>query len=1298
MAKVKKGDNCIFMPRIGKEVSELYKGLDSKFVNQKSFVNWIYSEYLIPGVKEAMDNAGYARNAQGEHSADDVYKFLDVHEMATNRSVSLDTASRALGILDSNNKPVDFNAEDAYNKAVNINNTTKGRVAFVVQSGDKFNVILEDRDSRTQIRAGEVNEQLAAWQSLKEGMRAANIDVDSLIQEVPELMNPLNASSFLTYINSLYVVNNADLTERDVKVLLTIGKDIPTVKAIINRWGSIDSATTNALDMVKNPTTYAQSTVNLVGNALRDAREGSNQALTDLSNKIVLNILPDFRKQSHEYQVQKKLEKLHNKFGIDSQVILRTSERIRTLSDAAADAVIALKRQIDTLRRKQGNTELETELEGTANTLLKELKDKRYYSGLLTFLNQASRYSTSINKILTDIPQQGTALEYARARAEAYTRAQNYLDIYYPIVKALSNIENIIIDESLSAENRQTLKDNSRALLDTMERYQNLLSNLREEVMIDMCREVFGDEPIQGKPIADFVKMIREDSSIMDYLYSMSRVSNPLIAAMGTIIRDAQTERDANLNMIAERIRKANADLKGNSEFMYELIDGQYYIISPYDWKKFNAARRSAMAEYERTEDITGYELKDAMDAWDEENTVEVVVDQVSGRTERVPNANYMRADNPLNRLNENQWNYYNTMMQLKGEIGTLLPAYAQKQYLPPQKRASWDDIVKRGIQGKLSAKEVARNLLDRMNPIKIREDDTRFAQNSIVINGDEYVNVSGAFDNTLLKRIPIYYMNKLENQNDLLMDFSSALGSFAATALNYDAMDSIKDTIELMSDFISDQPIAHRSNEKNLADIIKTQSVAVARALKVRSEGSNTQALLEGFTEQHLYGITMKDTNTAARILQALINYTSMRQLTVNVKGAISNALVGEAQMIIEAVAGDVNRVFGRDGMYGLKNYAAAHLILVGNKLTPGVYADHITGNRSSKAMLLEDFFDPMQEVYEDLGSRRFSTFARLHGGFNTMAMYSMGESLIHLVNMYAVLDHTKVLLDGKKVSLYEAITVSEQQSKNRHLELKAGVTDLNGNPITMDSQFLTDIKKKIRYINQQTHGSMNTEDKGLIQRRIAGRAVMNFRQWMVEHYSRRYRGRHWDGSLNEWVEGYWTTMGKFLKSYLSDYLKFVDDANAHWGELDENQKNNISKCLAEVALLAALHGLSLALGEPADHKKEWWYRMWIYQVKRLILDETASVPWGIPGEAKTIIQSPVASINTVNAILYPFVGLTNGDVSSTLKSGRYKGWNKYGRNLLKYTVPFYGQIDQLMHMDEEDYIFNMFNQQKNY
>lgn len=1293
MAK-KNNKSCVYLPLIKGEPSELYQGLTTK-LQDRPLVNYLYSSYLVPGTADAMDTAGFVRNKQGEHNVEDVYNFFEVNDILNDRSISLNTVSRSLGIMDAYDQPIDMDMDDAYAKAQSINNSHKGRNAFVVQNGDKFNVILENKDSRTQIRVAEVNEQMAVWQAFKSGMNSIGIDAQAMANEMPNLVNPLRVTDFLGYLNSLYKVNNSDLTERDIKVLVMVGQSLPIIRNLITRWGGIDAAAHNAYEIMQDPTGYSQSIVNIVGNDLNDVRTWSRQGLLDLSNRIRLNILPDLRKNSPERNIQSELARLHSKYGIDSEIIVRTSKEIRTLSEATADAIISLERQLKVLKSKEDTGKFSAEIEATLNTLLGELQHKKYYSGLLTFLNQATEYSNKINKLLTNIPQQGTALEYARARSDAYMKAKNFIDSYLPIVSALAKLDTLVIDESISKEDRANLKSISKTLEEDMGKYGDMLRDLRDEVMLDMCKEVFGDKPIDGIPLATFITMAREDSSIMDYLYSMSRASNPLIAAMGTIIRDAQTERDGELAQYSERIRKAQAELNGSTEFMYEMIDGKYYIISPYDWSKYNELKRQAYREYKRN-GADGVELKELMELWEVEHTEEVLVDAVNNRYERVPK--YYKPINPLLGLSDAQYRYYQTMMQIKGELGTMLPLYAQNQYLPVQRRASWSDVVKLGIDGKISFKEMMGNLLDRMNPIKIRQDDTRFTRNSIQIDGLDYINASGAFDNTLIKRIPIYYMNRLENQNDLLLDFSASIASFAATALNYDAMDGIKNTIELMSDFVNSQPIAHKSGEKTLAELVKTQGVAIAKVLHLRSESSRTAALLEGFTEQHLYGITMKDTNTAARILQALINYTSMRQLTVNVKGAISNALVGEAQMIIEAVAGSFNKMFKRDSMYGIDDYAKAHLILVGNKFTPGVYSDHITGNKTSKALLLEELFDPMQEVYGDLGSRRFSSFARIHGGFDTMGMYKVGESLIHIVNMYAMLNHSKVLLNGKRISVYDALEVSEPESKNAHLKFKDRVTDLNGNPIDINSDFVFDLKEKIRYINQQTHGSMNTEDKGLIQRRIAGRAVMNFRQWMVEHYSRRYRGRHWDGTLNAFTEGYWTTMLKFFRNYIRDYSGFVTTAKAQWNNLDEGQKNNIMRCLSEVAVLAALNGLAWALGDPSDHKKEWWYRMWIYQVKRLILDETASVPWGIPSEAKTIIQSPVASVNTVNAIMYPFIGLTNGDLTHTIESGRHEGWNKYGRNLLKYTVPFYGQIDQLAHMDEEDYIFNMFNTQRNY
>lgn len=218
-----------------------------------------------------------------------------------------------------------------------------------------------------------------------------------------------------------------------------------------------------------------------------------------------------------------------------------------------------------------------------------------------------------------------------------------------------------------------------------------------------------------------------------------------------------------------------------------------------------------------------------------------------------------------------------------------------------------------------------------------------------------------------------------------------------------------------------------------------------------------------------------------------------------------------------------------------------------------------------------------------------------------------------------------------------------------------------------------------------------MNEEDKGLIHQRMMGRFVMNLRQWMVEHYSRRYRGKYWDASLKEWREGYYNTVGQLLTSWGRALFHFESEYATRWSEMTASQKANVRRAIAEQIVLASLLGLSFGLGEPEDHKKEFWMRMWIYQTKRALMDVNASVPWGIPMEMTKMINSPIAATNTVNALMYPLFGLP--DLNEQIKSGRYKGWNKYGRNMLKYWVPFYNQINQLQNMAEDESVFAVFD-----
>ena len=136
-------------------------------------------------------------------------------------------------------------------------------------------------------------------------------------------------------------------------------------------------------------------------------------------------------------------------------------------------------------------------------------------------------------------------------------------------------------------------------------------------------------------------------------------------------------------------------------------------------------------------------------------------------------------------------------------------------------------------------------------------------------------------------------------------------------------------------------------------------------------------------------------------------------------------------------------------------------------------------------------------------------------------------------------------------------------------------------------------------------------------------------------------------------------------------------------------------------MGLLSCLVLLSFGLGEPDKDKQDFWYRMLIYQVKRLIFDEQASVPisysknnfaFGPVSEGFKLLNSPVASVSTLRHILYPITGLFTDDIHEKYQKGKNKGKNKYWTKLKKYAIPFYNQLEQLYYFDKDDSVFKVF------
>lgn len=1273
---------CDMYPEVNGEASKLYRDLLKKIKN-RPLTNLIYAAYLQQGVAAQMDNQGFRVNSQGQHDANAVMQYFDVNSMKIEASKVNDVAMR-IGARDSSGDLVDFtDAKDALQRAAQSNSTTTGVVSYVVQHGDVFNILTEAKDSRTQIRTLEVEKKQAVWDVMEQAFANVGIDVNNFDFN-RGLVNANNGRNFLSWLENLKGTRNDLYSQKDVRTILALDENSSQVQRLKTMFGTIDDVAAKVYDAFhRGRQNYTQGQLTLMNAAMDNCKNMQGLDLYSLRQQVD-QVEGDMDFNSSEAEIQATLEDLNKKYDLDINEIHRKGQKIKQLSHAAADAAFTLQRQLKKLKSEQGVTPEARQLETSINRLTREIANQRYYSGVMGFLSDALNQVQTMEQLFQQANQApGTNMERSMARAKALMEIKRIRDGYEHIVESLSRMDDLIVDESISPTDKQAIEDQAKTVKEYFDKYKKKIDELKENTMIDIAVEYLGETTSNGMSIADIVTMADADSSVYDYLYSIGRVSNPLVATMGSIIRDAQGERTQKLNEVALRIRRANKklfDSGSHSDFMYE--PDSNYIISDIDWVTYNEARRQARKKFTR-QGKTGLALEEAMDLWQEANTEDRVVDYVSGRTERVPNGNYRKA---FPTLTQAQQEYYNEMMQIKGELGTLLPQYAQKQYLPPHLRRSFMDAI---VKSKGNPRKIAKAILNKIKDMFIiREDDPLNVKNGI-IEGEEYGIRSGAMDNTPYRQIPIFYVNRLKDQGELLKDFSGALQALAGTAINYDCMNRIKDTVEFMGDFIKDQQIAATNGGVRQTDAIVTKGVRIFKDLVGFASNTNTSGIVDGFIDKHIYGVKLKDVGKWTKMAQTLLAYTSLRSLAVNVKGAISNYLVGELQMLIESGAGE---------FYNPLDYVWAHAKIFGDNTlsAPGRIIDFMTNNVNSKAVLLAQRFDPLNEMFSETAHERYFSgpLRQMVAKDFSFIGYGMGEHMIHYVTMYAILHNQKVRIDGKDATLYDAFYKGNKADGNSELLMKNNVTykDAEGNWVPVDDAFLDSIRDRIRYCNQNTHGSMNEEDKGLIHQRMIGRFVMNLRQWMVEHYSRRYRGKHWDASLKEWREGYYNTVGQLFTSWGRALFHFESEYATRWSEMTDSQKANVRRAMAEQIVLFSLLGLSFALGEPEDHKKELWHRMWIYQTKRAIMDVRGSTPYGVPMEMTKMINSPMAATNTVNALMYPFVGLP--DIDKTIKSGRYKGWNKYGRNMLKYWVPFYNQIDQLQHMGEDESVFAVFDQ----
>lgn len=1293
----KKRKSCKIGPIVKGKVSKLYIGLRS-LINDPLVADYIYSVYTQLGVAEKMTAAGFKVNEQGQHTSADVYRYLEVANMINSMSdSSVYNAKRRLGAIDSNGDPIRYkDPKEVLDRVNDFNDTSKGLVATVSQNGDDYVILVRARNADTQIKAAEMKSAAESWRVLEQALASAGIDINTLTSHdsVRKIINPTSLSRSIDLLRGLRETNNAYLSQDIVEFLLLLNQNTDQGRRIEAKWGSPSEAAAKIKESFSNPDAFTSVEKLLINEFLSRAKEFRNLDLDAIKAQIE-GVQSSFMTDSNESKVQQGIKKLRKIYNIDAETFQLDNDKIRKVSEALDHALHTLERGLSELYKyNPDNEERKAELQEKIQAITDAITSKSYFNSIAIFLGEANEQLRALSdRVPTEdnTPVFDTVMESVRYKAQFFNDFRNIEAGYKFIVTALSKIDTLADTEEISTADKEGIKELANIVLGEFERLNNMIESksLKEETAQTAFIEILGQSGPDMMAIADIMHKM-QDAEVYNLMYSMGRSSQPLINAIGGIIRNAQDNRTAKMNEAKLRVRRAHNKLRKagvkNTRFMY-VFDGTHYrIISDIDWDKYVKAKNAAIKDFRR-QGLKGSDLEDAIKRFElsntEEKAVDVAPDGEVRRTERVPNEFYRLEDNPIDALSPAQREYYYEIMQIKAEMETLMPPYARNLYHPPQVRRDFLDAITsifRDPGNPIS--NFFRAFKTKFKDIFTwREDDTDLGGISSEDCNEEWFLTRGSLDNTVKRDIPIHYRGILKNQEELMLDFSSAVLYTANTAINYACLSEVKETVEFLSNYIKDITPKEYKGKKLTAELVQRAGIRSFKFLSKRSKATMNATLLDGWIDMHLYGEKLKDSGKMAKLAKSLIHYESIRALAVNVKGMVVNKTIGEVQALIECSAGE---------FFGFKDYLWAKGLMFGNGFSaPGRLLDFLNHNRNNYDVLLAEIFEPVPGSNEDSIERFHSSALRTAlDSFNPLAGYSIGERLLHYTTMYAMLHRTKVLINGRKTSIYNAFT-KHKKDGNSELVLKEGVTDLDGNPIT--SEFLENLKKRIRLANQTMHGSMSQEDKGIISQYMIGRALMQFRQWMVESYSKKFRSKYRDAATGLEREGHYVTSFKYLKNLFT---------GKNHGKQTELEKFNNKRTIAEMVILLALFALTQALAADAEEeeydengnkktKKQkqreqgFWYNLFVYTSNKVLADVTSSSPVGVAGTATQMLKTIVPVANTLDGFLYPFYGIP--ELWEKFESGEHKDEVKYWVNIKRRTIPFVDQIEKLKSMRRE-------------
>lgn len=285
----------------------------------------------------------------------------------------------------------------------------------------------------------------------------------------------------------------------------------------------------------------------------------------------------------------------------------------------------------------------------------------------------------------------------------------------------------------------------------------------------------------------------------------------------------------------------------------------------------------------------------------------------------------------------------------------------------------------------------------------------------------------------------------------------------------------------------------------------------------------------------------------------------------------------------------------------------------------------------------------------------------------------------------MVGMLDHVRVKVNGKEMSLYDAYDKEGNLPEGTEFINAKGVTKTLG-----EVGIATIIDDRIK----ELHGNYDPDAPIAATQTMLERSLMIFRKWMIMSYYNRLAGEdsHTDLVTGELQKGRWRSYGAFFKEYgafggvfagvMQLGRKMLFQKTTFDTRLNEIDAANMKRNLTEIMFIMSVSSLALLLkaltrgGDDDEGDLKYLCYFYINQMGRLERDIMFYVD---PQQFKSILRDPLPVMGLAGDaydVVSRSVNLVTGG-EDTYQSGPRKGQSKTAVSVKRF-IPAISNVDR--------------------